>query len=218
MVAVARAASDFWDQVDRNGAVHPALGTACWPWAGKALADGYGSFRGRRAHRVAWEITHGSIPQRPDADAHGTCVCHRCDNPRCVRPEHLFLGTHQENMRDMAAKRRAAFGDRSARRVFTSVDVWLIRLAASYGATYPDIAAWYGVSREAVRHVATGRRWAHYEGPRTGGRRHPNLTTDDVREIRARAARGETQRQIAVQMGVAVGTVSNAVTGKAIGR
>lgn len=214
MVAVGPNITRFWAQVDTEGGVHPALGTACWLWTGEMSSDGYGVFCGRRAHRIAWEVVRGPIPYRWDAGAHGLCVCHHCDNPQCVRPEHLFLGTHHDNMRDMVAKGRAARGERSARRILSSVDVWLIRLAASRGAKFHDIASWYGISRGAVRHVARGRRWAHGVGPRCGARRHPNLTAGDVREIRARAARGETQRQIAAEMRIATGTVSNAVTGK----
>lgn len=214
MVAVEHETVRFWSRVDTAGATHPVLGTACWLWTGQMFADGYGRFRNHRAHRVAWEIAHGQIPQRSNADAHGTCVCHRCDNPRCVRPDHLFLGTHQDNMRDMAAKHRAAFGERSGRSIFTSIDVWLIRLAASRGAKYTEIAAWYGVSKEAIRHVASGSRWTQASGPRCGARRHPNLSTDDVREIRARVARGDTHRRVAADLGVSTGTVSNAVTGK----
>ena len=85
----------FWSKVER--------GDGCWHWRGAAERSGYGSFRFRgraqRAHRVSWVLTNGTI-------AEGMHVLHRCDNPACVRPDHLFLGTHQDNMDDKSAKGR----------------------------------------------------------------------------------------------------------------
>ena len=82
----------------------------CWTWTGKSRSgEGmrYGLFRAngkyQGAHRVAWQIVHGAIPA-------GMHVCHHCDNPICVRPDHLFLGTHLDNMRDMVAKGRNRHG------------------------------------------------------------------------------------------------------------
>lgn len=88
----------FWLRVDRSG--------DCWRWTGTHKATGYGrlSWGGRRAapaHRVAWELTHGVIPD-------GVHVLHRCDNPTCVNPAHLFLGTHADNMSDRREKGRYA--------------------------------------------------------------------------------------------------------------
>ena len=89
----------FWLQVNFDP-------DACWTWTGYCNAAGYGHVRwgeDRRvfAHRVAWEAVHGPIPD-------GLVVCHHCDNPPCVRPDHLFLGTVRDNAQDMIAKGRSA--------------------------------------------------------------------------------------------------------------
>ena len=78
----------------------------CWEWTGQRCARGYGLVAVthttvRRAHRVIWELVNGPIPA-------GMVICHHCDNPPCVRPDHLFIGTQADNMRDMQAKGRRA--------------------------------------------------------------------------------------------------------------
>lgn len=92
----------FWDKVDIRDEKD------CWEWKALTNLSGYGRFRyqGKMelSHRVSWEITNGSIPDN-------LCVLHKCDNPRCVNPNHLFLGTRQDNSLDMVVKNRDRNGD-----------------------------------------------------------------------------------------------------------
>lgn len=99
-------ASAFWSFVKIGGA------DECWPWTGPTRGEQvkYGglTFRGKHegAHRVAWILTNGELPALPGADYRGTCVLHRCDFGLCCNPGHLFLGTHDDNMKDKASKGR----------------------------------------------------------------------------------------------------------------
>lgn len=97
------AVDDFWARVDKSGG-----DDSCWPWTGCIGGFGYGSFAmdhvKYNAHRLAWILMNGPIPKGDGY--HGTCVCHRCDNPRCCNPGHMFLASQAENLRDMNAKGR----------------------------------------------------------------------------------------------------------------
>lgn len=132
----------FWEKVDPSG--------DCWVWTGRARNRGYGVVsvdgRGRLAHRVAWELERGPIPE-------GLNVLHRCDNPPCVRPDHLFLGTQADNMADMTEKKR-----RRCPKLNQSTAANL-RQDLSSGMTHRAAAAKYGISRGMVSHVHAGRAW-----------------------------------------------------------
>lgn len=96
--------SRFWEKVFKT--------EGCWLWTGSREEHGYGVFHvGAHstviAHRYGWELVNGPIPKREGAEE--LCVCHHCDTPSCVRPDHLFLGTDKDNMRDMVSKGRAGW-------------------------------------------------------------------------------------------------------------
>lgn len=142
----------FWEKVNKNGP------DECWPWTGGATPEGYGRFGiGNKAMcsstHFSWELHHGS----PVPD--GLWVLHRCDNPPCVNPAHLFVGTQLDNMRDRNAKGRAnlARGERAGRVKLTEADVRKIRA----GGKPRDLAAHFGVNESTISDVRTGRSWKH---------------------------------------------------------
>lgn len=125
----------------------------CWNWTG-ALGTGKGESRygqikhqGKtlRAHVVSYQLHKGEVPD-------GLCVCHSCDNPRCVNPGHLFLGTHLVNMHDMYAKgrRKAASGERNGQAKLTDEERELVRVA---DAPTEELALYLGVSARRINQI-----------------------------------------------------------------
>lgn len=146
----AHALKRFWAQVDKSGGEQ-----ACWPWLGVQV-KGYGKFhthgKNYRAHRFSYERHVGPVPQ-------GMCVCHRCDNPRCVNPAHLFLGSPVENTKDRNDKSRQARGERIGLARLTEERVRLLRERVANGETYAAIARDYGVGPDAIGHAARRETW-----------------------------------------------------------
>lgn len=134
------------------------------------LRDGYGGFKLdgklRQSHRVAWEFTHGPIST-------GMLVCHRCDNPPCVNPAHLFLGTNRDNQRDMARKKRGytrerhwmakyperVRGEKNRAARLTVADVSEIRRLLRVGEKQRSVALRFGVTQAAISLIWRGKNW-----------------------------------------------------------
>jgi hypothetical protein len=135
-------------------------GAGCLEWTGTTVRGGYGQVRvGRKmvyAHRVAFERSKGEIPE-------GMFVCHSCDNPPCCNPDHLFLGTHQENMSDKVAKGRqtAMVGTKNPSSKLTEDDVRQIRKLYADGINMPRLAAVFGVTKQAIYLIVHRRKWQH---------------------------------------------------------
>lgn len=133
----------------------------CWVWPGAKSLDGYGIASlgkrkaRRRAHRVAFIEAVGDIPA-------GMVVCHRCDNPPCVNPDHLFLGTQAENMADMRAKGRSKQvvgrkGINHWRSQLSDDEVQRLRARFAAGESRRGMASEYGTSTQTIWRIATGR-------------------------------------------------------------
>jgi hypothetical protein len=150
----------FWEKA----AIQPSE-DGCWLWLSNTDSDGYGLFLVRkgvtaRAHRMAWELAHAEeIPV-------GLFVCHRCDNPACIRPDHLFLGTVQENRADCIAKGRHAHGAKHSARPnsnarVTADQVRCIRGRVGAGEPQKNLCAEFGMSPAAISMIVHGQRWKH---------------------------------------------------------
>lgn len=132
---------------------------SCWTWTGRTNRDGYGEIGGRQlttpmVHRIVWRLVNGSIPASMK-------VLHRCDNPPCCRPDHLFLGTTQENVADMVSKGRQSRGMSRPNVKLSDEHVRQIRMLLQQGVCRKDIARIFGVCRSTVGHIATRRQWSH---------------------------------------------------------
>ncbi len=128
----------------------------CWFYNGPVDRDGYGRFsqdgRPVRAHRSAYRLLVGPIPP-------GKCVCHICDNPACINPEHLWIGTHADNAADRNAKGRQAKGQRNGRAKLNCDAVRAIRAAASECTPKAEIARRFGISSRDVNKILSGEIW-----------------------------------------------------------
>lgn len=153
----------FWSRVQKVD------GDACWEWPGSLTRHGYGRVlrslgdkKHSAAHRVAYETAVGPIPI-------GLCVCHRCDNRRCVRPDHLFLGTIADNNTDKTLKGRCPRGEDHGNAKLTEEQVVEILAALSGGARGSDLARKFGVSEPAISMIRNGLRWPHLTAMRKAG-------------------------------------------------
>ena len=147
----------FWSKVDRSGGPD-----ACWPWLSYKNRRGYGRFHFAKhhvpAHRLAYELIHGPL------DQHLVC-CHRCDNPPCCNPAHLFGGTHRDNIQDAVAKGRWHHrtpprlrpDQRHWRAQLTETQVREIRRRIAAGEAQKDLAAAFGVHRCCISDLHLGR-------------------------------------------------------------
>lgn len=150
----------FWTKVEKRSA------NECWPWRGASKRKGgYGtiSIHGNKvnAHRLSYELSIGPIPS--GEGYHGTCVLHKCDNPSCVNPFHLYLGTAADNMRDMMKKGRGYFkpGEKHPNAKLSNEEIAALRnLRADKGLTHRELGERFGISHVQVGNILNGVWWS----------------------------------------------------------
>jgi len=134
--------------------------TGCLEWTGYKTAWGYGQLRVKQktlyAHRASYEAHTGT-------SAAGKFVCHRCDNPCCIEPTHLFLGTNEDNMKDCASKNRTArqYGEKSGKAKLTDAKALEIWTKRQNGFTNVALAIEYDIDATVVSRIASKKAWGH---------------------------------------------------------
>ena len=152
--AIRPLAERFWEKVCKS-----ADPNGCWEWTARINTYGYGQFNVSKrvpihAHRMAWILTNGPIPE-------GLYACHKCDNRRCVRPDHLFIGTATDNNRDMVAKGRCTScgwkGVAHPNAKMSTEQVREVRARYAAGESAPTLARAFGMNRQSMWQIVTGR-------------------------------------------------------------
>lgn len=183
----------------------------CWVWRLAKKEKGYGVFTENRnqklvyVHRFSYELFKGPIP-------HGMFVCHKCDNPPCCNPDHLFTGTNSDNMRDCVQKGRHIvplrdLGIKLTWQVLTDEQIAEIKMLINKGLRNEEIARAYGISGSTIQDIRTGRTHSKI-GPSITKRQQPikhgkKLVESDVLAIRAKYAQGDiTYAELATQYSV----------------
>jgi hypothetical protein len=137
----------FWSKVNKT--------EGCWLWEACVNSWGYGQFKlngkQKQAQRVSWMLNFGPIPE-------GMEVLHKCDNPPCVRPDHLFLGSQDDNMKDKNYKNRQAFGERQGSAKLTEDQIRLIRVSNKSSIT---LGLEYNVSESTIVRIKSRKTWRH---------------------------------------------------------
>ena len=197
----------------------------CWNWTlGKSKGYGAINYMGRvwLAHRVAYEMTKGRIPD-------GMSVCHSCDNPGCINPDHLFAGTHRDNMIDKETKGRANHVGMSGTKNHNArlTEAKVISLLRDYVAGIPrrELCNRFGLQESSLSSYTDGKAWTHlhckhgcptFEELQRAKRRTPapKIDLNIAREMKRRLAAGELGKDLAIAYGVHKATISDIRQGK----
>jgi len=212
----------FWNKVNKNGPVQshcPELGH-CWNWIASVNSNGYGQIaKGIApsspilAPRASWIIHTGPIP-------YAKLVLHKCDNPPCVRPDHLFLGEQLDNMRDCAKKGRNAtnpnYGEDHHNHKLSNKEV--LEMRSSYPRlSITEIAIKFGVSKYTTERILRRQAWPHLEPSISDILPPPpraRMSEEEVRQARIFIAAGDTLKEAGRKLGFGVVAIWKVVHGQ----
>lgn len=139
----------FWQKVDKSGGPD-----ACWPWTKTRNMGGYGQFSVRHrhvlAHRMSFLLSGGVIPS-------DLFVLHRCDNPPCCNPKHLFIGTNADNVLDRDNKNRQPRGELIGNSKLSNQKVVALKMLRSFGWRYGTLSVFFGISHNQVYRICRGK-------------------------------------------------------------
>lgn len=212
----------FWEKVDKQGPAGPYVDTPCWMWTASRSKRGYGQIgvtasKCQPAHRVSWEIRHGKIPQ-------GLHVLHKCHNTSCVNPDHLYLGTVQDNADDrvQAGRVSALKGSKHPNSILSESDVLEIIRLRSLDTPYTHIAKQFNTTATNISDICLGRSWLHVDrsslkpvlarqGARAGSR-HPHYRITPEMKLLIQRMRGDgyTYREIASDFNISLSAAHKA--------
>jgi len=185
----------FWDKVDVGEK------DECWEWTGGRDPNGYGTFW----YQKEFDKAHRVVMRLQGHDVRGATVCHKCDNPSCVNPNHLWVGTQQQNMRDMTKKgRNTGMAPETA---------YEIRLKHDSGVDISDLAEEYDRSWHTIRAILLGERFKDAGGPTTSTGAYHELPEQKREEVRQRYKKEDISiRDLAEDYPVSHGTIYNIVS------
>ena len=148
----------FWSFVNKDGVTQSHMDTPCWVWMASKTAAGYGQFYAdstKTAHRFSWLLHNGSIPIK-------CLVLHKCDNPECANPDHLFIGDQRANIVDMYSKGRGP-DLKGENHPLVRLNEEKVKAIRGYHPTIPvaELGAIFGVSRQCISDVVSRRNWKH---------------------------------------------------------
>lgn len=206
--------SRFWEKVNKKGE------SECWNWLSAKNISEYGQieYNGNTipSHRISWMIHNGEIPK-------DLYVLHRCNNPKCVNPKHLYIGTQNDNMKQMVNDGRSCYGERHwcSKLNWDTVNKIREEYANDKNVTIHGLSDRYRMSTTAMTYIVLNKQFVdvnykpvHRSGQNSENARAAKLTWNRVKEIRKRYSEKKSQKYLADEYGVSVSTISYIINNK----